>query len=64
MKPPCEIVVQYVIPVIRSELAKELLNLFGLSTFELEGYEADDIVGTMAKIGGYYYYVLPELKIE
>ena len=21
-------------------------------------------IGTMAKIGGYYYYVLPELKIE
>ena len=27
MKPPCEIVVWYVIPSIRSELAKELLNL-------------------------------------
>ncbi len=27
MKPPCEIVVWYVIPAIRSELAKELLNL-------------------------------------
>jgi uncharacterized protein len=27
MKPPCEIVVWYVIPTIRSELAKELLNL-------------------------------------
>lgn len=26
MKPPCEIVVWYVIPAIRSELAKELLN--------------------------------------
>lgn len=32
-------------------LAKELLNLFGFNTFELEGYEADDIVGSMAKIG-------------
>ena len=32
-------------------LAKELLNLFGFNTFELEGYEADDIVGTMARIG-------------
>ena len=29
MKPPCEIVVWYVIPAIRSELAKELLN-FGM----------------------------------
>jgi len=27
MRPPCEIVVWYVIPTIRSELAKELLNL-------------------------------------
>ncbi|MGZ7096563.1 MAG: transcriptional regulator [Methanobacterium sp.] len=27
MRPPCEIVVWYVIPSIRSELAKELLNL-------------------------------------
>lgn len=27
MKPPCEIVVWYVIPAIRSELAKELLKL-------------------------------------
>ncbi len=27
MKPPCEIVVWYVIPAIRSELAKELLSL-------------------------------------
>jgi hypothetical protein len=27
MRPPCEIVVWYVIPAIRSELAKELLNL-------------------------------------
>ena len=27
MKPPCEIVVWYIIPAIRSELAKELLNL-------------------------------------
>lgn len=27
MKPPCEIVVWYVIPSIRSKLAKELLNL-------------------------------------
>lgn len=32
-------------------LAKELLNLFGFNTFEIEGYEADDIVGTMARIG-------------
>lgn len=32
-------------------LAKELLNLFGFNTFELEGFEADDIVGSMAKIG-------------
>ena len=27
MRPPCEIVVWYVIPSIQSELAKELLNL-------------------------------------
>lgn len=27
MKPPCEIVVWYIIPSIRSKLAKELLNL-------------------------------------
>ena len=27
MRPPCEVVVWYVIPAIRSDLAKELLNL-------------------------------------
>ena len=27
---------------------KELLNLFGYSTIELEGYEADDILGTLS----------------
>ena len=27
MKPPCEMVVWYVIPAIRSELAKDLLKL-------------------------------------
>ena len=32
-------------------LAKELLKLYGFNTYELEGYEADDIVGTMAKLG-------------
>lgn len=32
-------------------LAKELLRLFGFNTYELEGYEADDIVGSMAKLG-------------
>ena len=41
---PSELLIQF-------PLAKELLNLFGLTTFELEGYEADDIVGTMARIG-------------
>lgn len=32
-------------------IAKELLKLYGFNTYELEGYEADDIVGTMARIG-------------
>ncbi len=27
MRPPCEVVVWYVIPSIRSDLTKELLNL-------------------------------------
>ena len=27
MRPPCEVVVWYVIPAIRSDLTKELLNL-------------------------------------
>ena len=30
-------------------LLKEVLNLMGVKTIELEGYEADDIIGTMAK---------------
>ena len=30
-------------------LLKELLFLMGVKTFELEGYEADDIIGTIAK---------------
>ena len=30
-------------------LLKELLTLMGVKTFELEGYEADDIIGTIAK---------------
>jgi len=30
-------------------LIKELLEAFGISYFELAGYEADDIIGTMAK---------------
>lgn len=29
-------------------ILKELLNLFGYSTIELEGYEADDILGTLS----------------
>lgn len=30
---------------------QELLHDFGISTYELENYEADDIIGTFAKIG-------------
>ena len=37
MKPPCEIVVWYVIPAIRSELAKELLNL-GMRQKDVSGH--------------------------
>ena len=33
-----------------------------MHTAPLVGYYIG--IGTMAKIGGYYYYVLPELKIE
>lgn len=36
MRPPCEIVVWYVIPTIRSELAKELLNI-GMKQKEISG---------------------------
>ncbi|MCH4007974.1 DNA polymerase I [Companilactobacillus sp.] len=32
-------------------LIKELLNLRGIKTYELKDYEADDIIGTMAKKG-------------
>ncbi|GIO31353.1 MULTISPECIES: DNA polymerase I [Paenibacillus] len=31
-------------------LLKELLHGFGISQFELEGYEADDIIGTVSRI--------------
>lgn len=31
-------------------LLKELLREFGISQFELEGYEADDIIGTVSRI--------------
>ncbi|SKA99911.1 DNA polymerase I [Caloramator quimbayensis] len=31
------------------EPAKELLNAFNIGIFELEGYEADDIIGTISK---------------
>ncbi|MGD9677556.1 MAG: DNA polymerase I [Vulcanibacillus sp.] len=31
-------------------MIKELLNTFGISHFELDGYEADDIIGTVAQI--------------
>lgn len=31
-------------------LLKELLQCFGISQFELSGYEADDIIGTVSKI--------------
>lgn len=30
-------------------LIKELLNAFGIRQFELEGYEADDIIGTLTR---------------
>ena len=32
--------------------AKECLRLLGFHTLELEGYEADDILGTVARLGG------------
>ena len=41
--------------------AKECLRLLGLHTLELEGYEADDILGTLASFAcgeGYHAYVL------
>ncbi len=41
--------------------AKECLRLLGLHTLELEGYEADDILGTLASLAcgeGYHAYVL------
>lgn len=31
-------------------LMKELLHSFGISQYELEGYEADDIIGTLSRI--------------
>ena len=36
--------------LIQFPLAKEMLKLMGLFPYELEGYEADDIIGTMARI--------------
>ncbi|MEO3944045.1 DNA polymerase I [Gorillibacterium sp. CAU 1737] len=32
-------------------LLKELMQAFGIAQFELEGYEADDIIGTMSRVG-------------
>ncbi|WP_438431936.1 DNA polymerase I [Gorillibacterium sp. sgz500922] len=32
-------------------LIKELVKAFGIAQFELEGYEADDIIGTMSRVG-------------
>ncbi|WP_058303407.1 DNA polymerase I [Gorillibacterium timonense] len=32
-------------------LIKELVRAFGIAQFELEGYEADDIIGTMSRVG-------------
>lgn len=32
-------------------LARELFELFGFKVFEKDGFEADDIIGTMAKLG-------------
>ncbi|MCL6456880.1 MAG: DNA polymerase I [Gorillibacterium sp.] len=32
-------------------LMKELVKAFGIAQFELEGYEADDIIGTMSLVG-------------
>lgn len=37
--------------VVQFPLAREMVSKMGLKCFELAGYEADDIVATMAKIG-------------
>ncbi|WP_372636274.1 DNA polymerase I [Cohnella sp.] len=42
-KTPPELSVQF--PIL-----KELLDAFGMKRFELEGYEADDIIGTMTRL--------------
>lgn len=34
---------------VQMPILKEVLNLMGIKTLELEGYEADDLLGTMAK---------------
>ena len=34
---------------IQFPIAKKILNAMGIKYFELEGYEADDIIGTFAK---------------
>ena len=41
---PIELVMQF-------PLAREMIDKLGIKWFELEGYEADDIVGTLAKQG-------------
>ena len=52
----------------RSQLShiNEMINGFGIKHFELEGYEADDIIATFAKAAekkGFQTFEIPSLKI-
>ncbi len=31
-------------------IVKEMLKLFSITTYELDGFEADDIIGSLAKV--------------
>lgn len=35
--------------VVQFPLVREFLNLYGIANYEIDGYEADDIIGTIAK---------------
>ncbi len=36
---------------VQMPIVKELLDLMGISRMELEGYEADDLIGTLSRLG-------------
>lgn len=43
---------------LQMPMLKELLSAMGITRYELEGYEADDILGTLARRSGVFTYIL------